>query len=381
MLNRFTDCISSIKPKDMNKQLLFSMLAYLILTPIDSIVYIQWINGMINYKWLSSAIVFPAIGALFFYVPYLWDKGRGYIKPESTDLKRKYLVILSIFDSTSAILGSMTIPYISIVFMVLLGRISLPLTMVLSYNILDRRYHWNHYAGVGLTLFGIILTIIPSFYSQTDHSTSVLAVIIYLLSNVPGVLGYIYKEKFLKGKKNLNMWWMNASISFWQIIFGLFTIPMLFIPLKNVHVSPEDLPSYVSDGVKCQFAGINSEPDDNCHLSLLWLIIYQVIGAIANILMFMILKYGSSLVFLVLATLKTPITGFLGYILMSYNLIYTTDAQKAEITVADYFSLIFIVAGSLIYNIKSEYTLPKVDLEEPLLVDEDIKIDKMERDI
>ena len=87
--------------------------------------------------------------------------------------------------------------------------------------------------------------------------------------------------------------------------------------------------------------------------------------------MFLILRHGSSLIFLVLATLKTPITGFLGYILMSYNLIYTTDAQKVSIHPTDYVSLLLIIAGSIIYNLKSEYTAIKKGLTEQLLADDD----------
>jgi predicted cation transporter len=71
--------------------------------------------------------------------------------------------------------------------------------------------------------------------------------------------------------------------------------------------------------------------------------------------------------YLVLATLKAPITGFLGYILISYNLIYTTDAQKVQIFPTDYVSLVLIIAGSVIYNLKQEYTEKKNNLQEHLL--------------
>ena len=359
--------------KDMNMSLLFSMISYLILTPVDSIVYIQWINSLMNYKWLSGAIVFPLIGTVFFFVPLIWYKKKGLLTSESTDLAQKYLFILAIFDSAGSILGSLTVPYISILIMIILGRMSLPLTMVFSYFMLNRRYYWNHYTGVGLTLLGVFLTITPYITGNGDETqpSNPGAIIVYLVSIIPGVLSYIYKEKFLKGKTGLNIWWMNSWISLWQFVVGLLTIPLLFIPIKYTYLPPNTFGEYLKNGLNCQFGGINNYSNDNCRLAFLWLVLYQIISTIANILMFLILRHGSSLIFLVLATLKTPITGFLGYILMSYNLIYTTDAQKVSIHPTDYVSLLLIIAGSIIYNLKSEYTAIKKGLTEQLLADDD----------
>ena len=348
-----------------NMKLFISMLSYLILTPIDSIVYIQWINSLMNYKWLSGAIVYPLIGTLFFYIPLVWYKKKGLITDENTNLEQKYLFILAIFDSCGSILGSLTVPYINILIMVVLGRITLPLTMICSYFLLNRRYHTNHYIGLGLTLSGVVLIIIPQLMKGHQTESNPLAILIYTLSIVPGVLSYIYKEKCLKGQQELNIWWMNSWISLWQFVIGLLTIPMLFLPYTPF--TPDTFIDYIKNGLGCQFAGINHYTSDKCRLSFLWLIIYQSISTLANILMFMILRHGSSLMYLVLATLKAPITGFLGYILISYNFIYTTDAQKVQIFATDYISLILIIAGSVVYNLKQEYTEQINNLEIHLL--------------
>ena len=352
------------EPKRSNTSLVLSMLSYIILTPIDSIVYIQWINGLINYKWLSGAIIYPLVGTLFFYVPLIWYRKKGLIAEENTNLEQKYLFILAIFDSCGSILGSLTVPYINILIMVVLGRITLPLTMILSYFLLDRRYHSNHYFGVALTLSGIFLMIIPQLLKEQKESNP-LYIFIYTLSIVPGVLSYIYKEKYLKGQSELNIWWMNCWISLWQFVIGMLTIPLLF--LSYSYFTPETFINYIKNGLGCQFGGINHYTQDNCRLSFLWLVIYQFISTLANVLMFIILRHGSSLMYLVLATLKAPITGFLGYILMSYNFIYTTDAQKIQINPMDYVSLVLIIAGSVVYNLKQEYTEKKNNLHEHLL--------------
>jgi drug/metabolite transporter (DMT)-like permease len=249
--------------------------------------------------------------------------------------------------------------------MVVLGRITLPLTMIFSYFLLNRRYHSNHYLGLALTLSGVFLIIIPQFLYGHQKESNPLSILIYSLSIVPGVLSYIYKEMYLKGQSELNIWWMNCWISLWQLVIGIFTIPILFLSYN--YFKPETFIDYIKNGVSCQFGGINHYSSDNCRLSFLWLIIYQFISALANVLMFMILRHGSSLMYLVLATLKAPITGFLGYILMSYNIIYTTDAQKVQIFPTDYLSLVLIIAGSVVYNLKQEYTEKKNNLQVHLL--------------
>jgi len=100
---------------------------------------------------------------------------------------------------------SLTVPYINILIMVVLGRITLPLTMIFSYLLLNRRYHTNHYIGLGLTLSGVVLIIIPQLMKGHQTESNPLAILIYTLSIVPGVLSYIYKEKCLKGQQELNI--------------------------------------------------------------------------------------------------------------------------------------------------------------------------------
>jgi hypothetical protein len=268
----------------------------------------------------------------------------------------------------SAIASSLTIPYISIIVLIVLGKMSLPITMLLSYYILDRRYCWTHYTGLGITLFGVTLSIVPYLFKDKDtQSSNPWAIAVYILSLIPGVLSYIYKEKFLKNSRNVNMWWMNSCISFWQFIIGIATIPFLFIPLTQININPSNFGDYISRGFNCQFNGEDFYNNDRCRFSLLWLLIYQLISTLANILIFLILKHGSSMVFMVLSTLKTPITGFLGYILISSNLLYTTEAQKVHIHLVDYFSLFLIIIGSIIYNIKPENSRPINELEQRLL--------------
>jgi len=368
MYSRIRNLASRIECPTCNMALVMSMVAYIVLTPVDSILYIQWVNAMTNYKWLGGAVLFPLVGSLFFALPLVYYKTSG--DPHSTDMRKKELFILALLDSLSTIVTALTVPYINLVLLVILGRMSLPLTMALSYKMLGRRYGWNHYTGVALTITGVFVAIIPFFYdgaSTPNSTTNAGAVVAYMIGIVPSVLSYILKERYLKQRMGLNIWWMNSVISLGQFVIGLATVPLLFIPIPYTYLPPVEFPSYVANGMSCQFGGVNATKGDHCQYALMWLVFVQLITTISNALMFIILKWGSSLIYLVLSTLKTPITGFLGYVLMSYNLIYTTDAQKVSLHLTDFLSIVLIMGGSVVYNLHSEEDAPLMNLQEELL--------------
>ena len=41
--------------------LIFLSLILIVVTPLDYILYIRWLDGMINYKWFASSFIFPLL--------------------------------------------------------------------------------------------------------------------------------------------------------------------------------------------------------------------------------------------------------------------------------------------------------------------------------
>ncbi len=173
-----------------------------------------------------------------------------------------------------AILAALSVPYISIFTLIILARCSLIFTMILSYYLLDRRYLFNHYISLVLTMLCILFNIIPQFIDKYySNYSEPISVCIYIISIFIRVLSFTYKAKYLKNKKKLNIFWMNSMISFWQFIFGvlfmfLFVIYYIFYEKKSIDL-------YISNWLNCRFLGINYNIDDNCNKSLLWLILYE----------------------------------------------------------------------------------------------------------
>lgn len=129
-----------------------------------------------------------------------------------------------------AILAALSVPYISIFTLIILARCSLIFTMILSYYLLDRRYLFNHYISLVLTMLCILFNIIPQFIDKNySNYSEPISVCIYIICIFIMVLSYMYKEKYLKDKKELNIFWMNSMISFWQFIFGMLIMSLFLI--------------------------------------------------------------------------------------------------------------------------------------------------------
>lgn len=329
-------------------KLIFYTIILIGLTSFDYILYVQWMQRMKNYKWYAGSLIFPLFGCLFFWIP-VWF--RMYIQKHDFSIERRFsqkkLFALGTFDSINSILGSYATPYLSVLLMTVLDKLSLPMTMIMSFFYLGTRYTKVHYLGSFLTIYGVCVAFIPEF-SEGGQVKQDYWLALYIISLLPGVASYCYKEQHLKDT-DLDIWWMNAWISVWQIMFGILTFPVILAPLPsgdNVH--PSTMGEYLVNATVCQFGSVNAQETDQCDNALLIFVLYQVVSTLCNILMFMIIRMESSVVYIIINTLKMPITAWLG----SYVVLVGDQAQSLNI--ADLFSFIAIAIGVIIYNWEPE---------------------------
>jgi len=76
--------------------------------------------------------------------------------------------------------------------------------------------------------------------------------------------------------------------------------------------------------------------------------LFNVVSTISNILMFLILKEGSAVLFIIIRTLKTPITSYLG------SFPQLAGISASPITVADWYAFIMLIIASIVYYYNSE---------------------------
>lgn len=362
----------------MTPTLVSAIFAYLIITPIDAILYLQWINTMQNYKWMAGGVIFPGVGLLFFLIPtiFLLNKKKlsyfcqnalpkNYItdviinKLENMEGIKEYtlqypnfeLAQVGCMDALGGILSGLAITNISIMLNVIISKLVLPITMISSYLFLGKRYFLNHYFGVGMTIFGVLVAAIPKLV-MGESETNPGWLIVFMSSLIPSVASFIIKESYLKKYKDANVWYINTIISLFQVSVGITSLILIKLPIGQIYVS--DFGLYIQNALSCQFLGKNNMDGDNCQYSLMYLLIFQIFGTIANILMFTIIEQGSSVMFIMFNTLKTPITAFMGFVLIYYNVISYTKEESFVITWLDIISLILVVIGSGFYAIKKE---------------------------
>ncbi len=316
-----------------------------IITPIDYILYVKWIDSMQNYNWYASSFVFPLFGILFFSIGtyyYYFMKKIDY----TNKISQKYLISMGVMDGLSSLLSCFSTPYLSIIVITILDKLCLPMILFSSIIYLNSVYYKNHYLGVFLTLYAVIVSFLPKFSNGQDNHW--WAVIIFIISLFPTTASYVIKEKHLND--NTNIWWMNLYISIWQFLFGMLMLPFMFIPVgkEGINYIPiNTINSYFREATKCQFLGINSKDNDMCESSFMLMISYQIISTIINVLMMHIINTGSSTYFVLINSLKLPIQAWLG----SFKNI--SGQNYSPVSINDVFTFILIIVATIVYNDKN----------------------------
>ena len=322
---------------------------YLILllscTSIDYLLNVRWINSMKNYTVISGSILFPLFGLIFFYIPTLYLHLINKLDmTENNKVSRKDMIAIASFDGLNALLATIPIPYLSVVIMSIVDKVNLPLVALSSFIFLGRRYYPSHYLGIFLTLYGILVSFIPNFMDN-DIKLHFGWMFVYISSIIPGTASYIYKEKRLK-EVDVSVWWMNSWICFYQLIIGFLFLPITILSSHTLSFS--NFPQHMSEAFKCQFAGINSNPGDECQDAFLWFMLFNFISTISNILMFLIIQEGSAVLFIIIRTLKTPITSYLA------SFPQLAGISASPVTVADWYAFVMLIVASLVYYYKDE---------------------------
>lgn len=337
----------------MHSKLLFYLILFITTTCFDSIINVRWLAAMDNYTLFAGAVLFPLSGILFFSIPMFYLKYIGKITYENTFkiVSHKDLLIIAFFDSTSSILQSIATPYLSVINMSIYNRLTLIGIPVVSYFYLHKRYLVNHYLGIFLTVYGILISFIPNFLDHESMGNE--WVIIYILGIFPSICSFVYKEKKLK--EHPEIWWFNTWVCIYQLFVGTLLLPFNILLTKTSSFS--GFGKQISDGIVCQFAGKNMQDGDHCEYALIWFLLFNVLVTFLNVLMFIIIREGSSVLFVITNTVKTPITSFLG----SFKVLAGKNTSK--LTIADLFAFIMLIIGSLVYNWKDEIKLPSINFK------------------
>jgi hypothetical protein len=239
-----------------------------------------------------------------------------------------------------------------------LNQLNLPFNMVLSYVFLSTRFKRGHILGSILVLYGGLVDMIP-ILTGADTSNmpdpTVGWIALYIISLVPAAASNVYKEIGLKDV-DLDIWYANAWVSFYQVILGVASIWTIRIKaFADPPIPWSGLGDYVAKGHQC-FMG---EPVDfngqllACDAGTFQVfLVYIFFNMVYNQLMLYIFKEGSSVLFVVSSAVCLPLTDLL-YMVP----VLTGKFAGQSFTIYDGFALFVLVMGMLVYHSEKEERL------------------------
>lgn len=265
------------------------------------------------------------------------------ITPEAIAVPQRVWLVMGTLDSIAGVMQSFSVAYVgnsAPALVVLLLQSAIPSSMVITRIFLKTKYKPYQYAGATAVIAGILVVLIPKLLGGTAGGTQTgIWSAVLVLSCVPMCLSSVYKEKAL-GDVEIDPIYLNYWVAVYQFLISFpLLVPMGFASQPPIAV--QDLPTNLWYGMRC-FAGINSQPSDNCHLGPIFSTLYIVFNLGYNVLIIMLLKYGSSNILWLCLTLQVPVA----------NLVFAIPGMPngGPVSWADGLGLVIIMAGLVTYR-------------------------------
>jgi len=261
--------------------------------------------------------------------------------------------IMGFLDGIAGVMQTFAVNFIpSGALIILLTQSAIPISMIISKLLLKIKYEIQHYIGALVVMAGIVVVLVPLFLEKNtgDQQESGVKVAIWLivmiLSCILMILSSVYKEKAL-GEQEIDVVYLNGYVAIFQF---LISIPLAIPSAYATNLTLSELPKNFIDGAKC-YAGINSITNptysssiwaDACSDAPLFVNLYIGFNVLYNVLIIMILKYGSSNILWLAMTLMVPLGN------AAFSLKFVPGHQKMKPT--DIVGLVVIMGGLIVYR-------------------------------
>jgi len=394
---RFSNDVGSARPSEIARQnktssLAISFCAMIVIGSGNKIFQKLQTVPMYNYpNFLNLLTTFMYIPLSFSYIIPVAKFGwmNGSITKEQLDLPKKPFAIMGFLDCLAGIMQVFSATYLPGPLLILLSQSAIPISMMLSKNMLGAKYAPYQFVGAFVVIVGLVTVLAPVLNNSSDESctyqdnfedecsecqgmdnstacaklnidgtsickweveksnagTTLTWAGVMCLSCVPMCLSSIYKEIAL-GETELDPVFLNGWIALFQFAFS---IP-LAIPAAlagDPSIVPSDLPQNLWDGLKC-YLGIGSifsgcHLDDLCETqSIPFVNTYLLFNVSYNILIILILKFGSANILWLAMTVMVPIGN------LSFALPFMPDPSTFKPT--DIVGLCVIMGGLCLYR-------------------------------
>ena len=301
---------------------------------------------MRNYpNFLNLLTTFVYLPTSFAYIIPSIKSGR--IPKEQAEMPKKPFFVMGFLDAIAGIMQVFAATYLPGPLLILLSQAAIPMSMLITRYLLKAKYNIFQYFGALVVGAGIVVVLAPTL----SGSGSVLWAFVMIFSTIPMSLSSVYKEIAL-GETELDPIFLNGWICVFQFLFSL----VMCIPASLATEPPvpiPDLPSNIYDGLQC-YGGIDSvtcdanadisdcSPDD-CYMQAPLLVsIYLIFNQAYNLLIILIIKYGSSNLLFMALTIMVPLGNF------AFTLPFVPG--NAPLHTTDVIGLIVISGGLVCYR-------------------------------
>uniref|UniRef100_A0A7S1CLN1 EamA domain-containing protein n=1 Tax=Bicosoecida sp. CB-2014 TaxID=1486930 RepID=A0A7S1CLN1_9STRA len=358
-----------------NAMVLLALVALVLSRTCDQTLYYRISFSYRYFVWYFSSVI---LAVPISWIVVWWKMWRGDITPEMRRFPQHRYAIMALFDASFNIFSTFPVPHLGGDLSNVLSQGVLPINMLGSAVFLRTRYKKVHYWGALLVVYGILVKLSPDIGSPS-FGGSAGWVLLMLVAQTPAAASNIYKEIALK-ETDLDVWYMNAWVGVYQLLWGLLTFWTLYIPAfvsPHPPVDPGDTFKFMSEANDC-FLGTDVRIYDNttafaedcvakenvfdsaggfCTVNcdrdgtpLQVFVIYICFNLTYNLLALYIFKHGSSVLFVVANAVRLPLVDALN----SWS--FVSGQAHQDFGKYDVLSLMVLVLSLWIYYSESEST-------------------------
>jgi len=226
---------------------------------------------------------------------------------------------------------------------ILLMQAAIPTSMLISRLLMGTKYLISQYIGAVVVVIGIVVVLMPTFIypEEATGSNPALWAFISVISCVPMCLSSVYKEISL-GEADIDAVYLNGWVAVFQFIASL---PLLLPsgPLAGVPVG--DIGQNLADGMRClggHNSILNGTKPDNCGVAPAYVSIYILFNLGYNVLIILILKFGSANLLWLALTIMVPMAN------ITFALPFVPNNKPLKPT--DIIGLVAIMGGLITYR-------------------------------
>lgn len=293
---------------------------------------------------LSTGIYVPVSFA--YIIPMqLWGNA---ISKEQTQIPKYKFAVMGALDCVASAMQIFAVNYISKAsIIVLLQQSAIPISMIISKMFLKAEYTLAQYVGAMVVCSGIVTVLLPALSGASDDTghNQVFWSFVSIISCIPMTMSSVYKEKALQGQ-DIDVVYLNGWVSVFQF---LMCIPLLWPSALATDLPLRDLPSNLYYGACClvditpvYFSDRDDIPPEMCTMAPFYVTMYMMFNIAYNIIIIIILKYGSANIMYLGSTALVPLTN------AAFALKWLPGHTAIKPT--DLIGLIIIMAGIAMYR-------------------------------